>query len=461
MKNLKKNAVFVIILALNSLVARDVWDWKNIDTSKVVFDTNKMLFGVALAEYQNSGATNLPYSNWAYWEKKEGAIKNGQTSGVACDFWHRYNEDVDLIKDLGCNACRLSIDWSSIEPYQGFVDQSAVQHYHDVIDSMLAKGITPMVTLHHFVHPQWFEVIGAFEKYENIKFFVRFAAFVFSQFGSKVHLWCPINEPGPFAFQSYIIGHFPPTLGYGDKGFKFYFGTAGQVLGNLMMAHVLVYKTLKKMPHGDKAQIGFNHQYLNFEGYNPWDKPIAKTLRYTFNTVILEFLKTGVFHYAPYGYHATKIICKDILSCIDFIGLNYYSEVVVRNLDSSCYDHEVMTDMPYATYAEGFYAAIKDLSQFKKPIYITENGIGDAKDDRRETFIKRYLYAMSKAMHDFNADIRGYFYWSLMDNFEWDSGRLQKFGLYEVNFATLERKLRPGAKCIKGFFKALPEGVIS
>ncbi|MFA6527581.1 MAG: family 1 glycosylhydrolase [Candidatus Babeliales bacterium] len=453
---INKSLLFLSLFIVSTLPARDAWDWKNIDTSTVVFDTNKMLFGVALAEYQNSGATNLPNSNWAHWEKQPGAIENGQTSGVACDFWHLYKTDINLMKDLGCNSCRLSIDWSAIEPQEGKFDESAVQHYHDVIDSMLAKGITPMVTLHHFVHPQWFEAMGAFEKQENLKFFVRFCVFVFSKFSSKVHLWCPINESGPLAFQSYIIGHFPPTLGYTHLGFKFSFGTAGQVLGNLMKAHVLVYNALKQMPNGDKAQIGFNHQYLNFEGYNVWDKPIATVFRYTFNTVILEFLKTGIFRYDAYGFKATRIIYKDILSCIDFIGLNYYSEVIIRGGDARCYDHEVMTDMQYAIYAEGFYAAIKDLSQFKKPIYITENGIGDAKDDRRETFIKRYLYAMSRAMHDFNADIKGYYYWSLMDNFEWEHGRLHKFGLYEVNFDTLTRTLRPGAACIKQFFKPLP-----
>ena len=450
--NLNKMLLFTVFFISSQTLARDAWDWKNIDTSTVVFDTNKMLFGVANAEYQVSGADNLPDSDWAVWEKKAGTIDDNQKSGVACDFWNRYKSDISLIKDLGCNACRLSIDWSAIEPRKGLVDVRAVQHYHDVIDSMLEKGITPMVTLHHFVHPQWFEELGAFEKEENILYFVKFCAFVFEKFGSKVHLWCPINEPCPYVLQSYLMGAFPP-------GDFLSLTKAGVVLKNLLIAHTLVYRTLKSMPHGKESQIGFIHQYLNFEGYNPWDKALLNTIlpfKYIMNTVVLEFIKTGRYVFSLFPGAKTLYYDKNFKDSMDFIGLNYYSEVIIRNFQPGCYNHEVMTDMPYASYPEGFYAAIKDVSQFGKPIYITENGIGDARDDRRELYITRYLYAMKKAMDDFNADIRGYFYWTLMDNIEWEHGKNQKFGLYQTDFVTQQRTLREGAKCIKQFFKPLP-----
>lgn len=450
--NFKKTLLFAVFFISGQALARDAWDWKNIDTSKVVFNiSDKFLFGVANAELQVSGTDNLPDSNWKPWEEKPGTIDDNQKSGVACDFWNRYKSDITLIKGLGCNAFRLSIDWSAIEPRKGLVDVRAVQHYHDVIDSMLEKGITPMVTLHHFVHPQWFEELGAFEKEENILYFVKFCAFVFEKFGSKIHLWCPINEPCPYVLQGYITGAFPP-------GQMVSFTKAGVVLKNLLIAHTLVYRTLKAMPHGKEAQIGFIHQYLNFEGYNPWDKPIADVFRHVMNTAVLEFIKTGRYIFSvPYVPFTSKILYQDknFKNSMDFIGLNYYSEVIIRNFQPGCYDHEVMTDMPYASYPEGFYAAIKDVSQFGKPIYITENGIGDARDDRRELYIKRYLYAMKKAMVDFNADIRGYFYWTLMDNIEWEHGTNQKFGLYQTDFVTQQRTLREGAKCIKQFFKPL------
>jgi beta-glucosidase len=448
MKRKILNFLLVGVLVVNCLCARDAWEWDTIDTSQVVFNKSNFLFGVAIAEYQNSGAKNLPDCNWAAWEKKGSTIKNNQTSQVACDFWNRYKDDINLITDLGCNACRLSIDWSKIEPQQGQFDRSAIQHYHDVIDALLSKGVVPMVTLHHFVHPQWFEEMGAFEKEENIPFFVRFCELVFGEFSSQVRLWCPINEPGPFVLCGYILGTFPPGRIYA-------LSVAGEVLKNLLKAHIAVYKALKKLPYGADAHIGFIHQYLNMDGYYLWDKAMVNILpfRYVLNSAILDFLKTGIFSFKQMLVFGAEFEDQDIKTSMDFIGLNYYSEAIVRNFKPGCYDNEIMTDMPYAIYAEGFYTAIKEMAQFGKPLYITENGIADVRDDRRELFIKRYLYALSKAMKDFNADVRGYFYWTLMDNFEWDNGRLYKFGLYSTDFATQKRCLRSGAQCIKQFFK--------
>jgi beta-glucosidase len=145
---------------------------------------------------------------------------------------------------------------------------------------------------------------------------------------------------------------------------------------------------------------------------------------------------------------------------MDYFGLNYYSDVVIRNFQPSCYDGEEMTDMQYATYPTGCYRAIETVSKLGLPIYITEFGIGDTRDDRRETYIKRYLYAIYKAMQDFHADVRGVFYWTLTDDFEWEKGPEQKFGLYEVDFKTQKRTLRKGAKCITQFFPHARDGFI-
>lgn len=453
--------VLTVLLTVNALAAREAWEWDVIDTDKAIVEGLKarslelmskygqpFLGGTAANDFQTGGSKTLPYSNWAHFEMTNPkAFINGQHSGISCDGWNRYKEDTELMKDLGCNACRISVDWSSIEPKQGEIDRNALQHYHDRIDLLIQKGITPMIALHHFVNPQWFEEIGAFSKEENIHHFVNFCKLIFEQFSPKVHLWVTIIEPGPFTFLSHIEGVFPP-------GDFLAITKAGRVLANLMKAHIRIYKTLKNMPNGDTSMIGINHQYLPFVGYYPWDQFIAGKFSYIFNTVILRFLKTGYFSFSLAPGCATTFVDKDIKTSFDFFGLNYYSEVVIRNLTPSCYDNEIMTDMPYAIYAEGFYEAIKDVSRFKKPIYITENGIGDIRDDRREIYIKRYLYAMVKAMKDFNADIRGYFYWTLTDNLEWEKGRTQKFGLYKVNFATQERTLYPGAACIKNFFRA-------
>lgn len=432
------------------------------------------LMGTAWAEFQNSGDI-LKNSQWDTWQKlnRPGnpTIHDGQQSGHACDHWNRFAQDIKLVKEIGFNACRFSLDWSMIEPVQGQFDQKAIDHYHAEIDEMLRLNITPMATMHHFVHPQWFEKLGAFEKLENIAIFKNFCIKIFKEFSGKVKLWCTINEPAPFVFQGYINKAFPPGICDLQK--------AGEVLRNLLIAHILVYRTLKALPEGDTTQIGLVHQYLTFEPYNDWniiEKTPTYFLNYVFNDVILDFLKTGEFSFnvppcTPFVAHVSidnnvkaqfPGLQLDKRPYFDFIGLNYYSRVVIQQQQwnvfcenaviPSCKPGEVMTDMPYPLYAQGLYEAIADVAQFGVPIYITENGVADAKDDRREKFFKEYLGVLSQALED-GFDIRGWFYWSLMDNFEWNDGFIPRFGLYEVDFKTQQRTLRPSVTWLQRLLK--------
>lgn len=428
------------------------------------------LMGTAWAEFQNSGDI-LKNSQWNAWQNLDRpdkpTIHDGQKSGVSCDHWNRYAQDIKLVKDVGLNACRFSLDWSMIEPVQGQFNKAALDHYHAEIDEMLKQGLTPMVTMHHFVHPQWFQDLGAFEMLENIKIFQNFCTKIFQEFNAKVRLWCTINEPACYVFQGYINKAFPPGL--------FDLQKAGEVLRNMLLAHVLVYQTLKAMPGGNQAQIGCVHQYLTFEPYNSWnlvEGVPAMMLNYIFNDLSLKFFNTGEYYfYIPFSAEVTlnqnikdlPDIKLDQRPWFDFFGLNFYSRVVIQQkfwnplrkdaVVPSCKEGEVMTDMPYPLYAQGLYDAIAYVSQFGVPIYITENGIADGKDDRRETFFKDYLGIVSKAL-DEGYDIRGWFYWSLMDNFEWNDGFGPRFGLYEVDFQTQERRLRPSVSVLKEILSA-------
>lgn len=402
----------------------------------------EFIWGSALSEYQVSGASCCVNSNWSQWE---GCLK--EKSGDACQFWNRYKNDIKYMKELGIKSLRFSIEWCKIEPQEGIIDHQAIEHYKDLIQTLLDNGIQPMVTLHHFVHPQWFEAKGGFEKVENLRYFEDFCALVFEQFSDKVTFWCTINEPTVFAFQGYVRGVFPP----GKKNLY----TAMKVLRNMMQVHTQIYHRLKAMPGGEKVQIGLVHQYLMFEPYSP-SNLLEKIPGWLFNrlnnTAVVEFLKTGEF--VGSNLPAVKInysAPKD-KPFFDFIGLNYYSVAVLKAQASlkeplvpTCKPGQIMTDMPYGTYPEGFYNALMDLSSIGKPIYVTENGIADAKDDRREDFIRTYLKALEQAIAD-GADVRGYYYWSLMDNYEWDLGYGMKFGLYAVDVQTQERTLRQGAK---------------
>lgn len=440
-------------------VKEQYWDWKAINTNDVQFPAT-FAWGAAVSDFQNSGATNCPSGNWAAWEKRDGAIKHGQRSGTSCDFWNQYPQDVTLVKALGLNSLRFSVEWSELEPQEGVWNEQAFAHYQVLIDTLLAQNITPMLTLHHFTHPQWFEAKGAFGDEANIVYFVRFCQKMFDRFHDKVTLWCTINEPGIYAFQGYIRGVFPP--GYCD------IQTAGRVLKNLLKAHCTVYRALKKSPGGDKAQIGIVHQHLLFKPYHEgsclesWPTWYFSHIA---STAALEFFTTGSFKFLaipildgafgglPIPFPLWENITYDepnAAKMLDFIGLNYYSQVLMdwTSPTKPAYKPDaIITDMPYALYAEGLYHAIADVSVIGVPIYITENGIADALDDRREIFIRRYLYAVSQAIKS-GYDVRGYYYWTLMDNFEWDEGFEMKFGLYQTDLATKERSLRKGSSVL-------------
>lgn len=485
----KKIFIFPLILSASALICIvPRWHWETINLDDLKLPS---IMGVALSEYQNSGASRFPNSNWAAWERKKlhygkPTIQTGEESGYACNFWETYKEDIALAKELGVNSLRLSVEWTAIEPQEGVFDEAALQHYKDVCAALWEAGIEPMITLYHWTHPLWFEEKGGFEREENIKYFVQYCVKVFKALSPQVNLWCTINEIGSVVVQAYVFGAFPPGRTNPWIAMK--------VMRCMMLAHCEAYRALKKLPGGYDAQIGIVHAYVPVEphdlGYmqpaalpEAPTKPIAAAwsllglprllwallnilermpavgMNFFFNSEMLKFLKTGtMLDWIP-GLR-TKV--ADAPDCYDFIGLNFYARVVVKSnvygfftggfkegiAFPSCRAHEIMSDMEYPVCPESLYSAIQDVASLGKPIYITENGAPDNRDDRRELWIKRYLYALSEAIRD-GYDVRGYYYWSLMDNFEWDRGYSKKFGLYEVDFETLERKLRKGARAYK------------
>jgi len=174
------------------------------------------LWGTAVAEWQNSGSANCGESNWSEFEKQthkngQPTIKGGQKSGKACDSWNNIDRDLNYMEQVQLNSYRFSLSWEAIEPRPGEYNQEAIDHYHQVIDGALARNIQPMITLHHFVHPAWFQKLGAFEKQENIAIFTAFAEKMFNEYSNKVKLWCVINEANVSGFQCYIYGAFPPA----------------------------------------------------------------------------------------------------------------------------------------------------------------------------------------------------------------------------------------------------------
>ena len=420
------------------------WDWSTIDPDDLSFPPD-FLWGVASSAHQvEGGCTN---NQWSRFEAEPGRIKGGQRSGAACEHWTRYPEDIALMQALGARAYRFSVEWSKVEPAPGRFDDDAIAHYARVCQALRAAGIAPVVTLHHFTHPLWFEDAGAFADRRNIDAFVRFAGVVFDALRPHVDLWCTINEPEVVAMEGYLRGTFPP----GQRDSR----RAAEVLHNLLAAHAAAYHALKARPGGDAAQIGLVKNIFHFDPDRRWhlgDWAAARAAHRFFNGAVLDALAGDRFRLRIPGLARVDRVIDGLSRSLDFIGLNYYSQIHLR-LDLRAPERaapvarpgDVPTDMPYAIYAEGLYRALHQVAPLGRPIYVTENGIADAADDRRALFLRRYLYALSRAVRE-GLDVRGYFYWSLMDNFEWAEGYDMRFGLYEVDFATQERRLRAGAR---------------
>ncbi len=429
------------------------WDWTNIDTSKTKFP-NDFIWGVAVSEYQVSGAENCPDSNWAHWERQ------GKTppSGSACDSYNRPAEDITCAKALDVNAYRFSVAWDKIEPSAGVYDEKVIAHYQTFCDNLIAAGMQPVVTLHHFVHPLWFEEKGAFEKAENNAHFVRFCITMFEALKNHgVKIWCTINEPGVYVSQGYILGLWPPGKMLND--IQSSMQLAGTVTYNLLQAHNLAYKAIKACEGGAAAQVGIAHSITfldSDEPSNPDKALIITMLNHYSHNAITQYFKTGIFSwFIPVP--DTSVYIDDSAQehpRLDFIGLQYYTHVMLKlPNDTSLLTYlkvdfkpqEIHTSVAYSLYPEGMYLAIKLLGKLNVPIIITETGVSDADDTIRPEMIRTYLYAISKAIEE-GADVRGCFYWSLLDNYEWSEGFAKKFGLYAVDMVSKKRTLRKSAQ---------------
>ncbi len=424
-----------------------------IDFNKLKKETwhfdEKFLWGSATSAHQVEG--NCTNNNWFLFESAvddEGKprISHGQKAGIACDHWNRYKEDIRLMKELSLNAYRFSVEWSKIEPKQGEFDEAALDHYERVIDELLANGIVPMVTLHHFTNPLWFEEQGAFLQEDSPEIFTRFVERVVRRLGTKVKLWCTINEPWSGAFTGYYAGIFPPA----EKNLQ----KAAIVMKNMLRAHTSAYKCIKEIQ--PQAQAGLVVIMIIYEPPNRWnllDVAFNRLLQKNMTESHFKYLTEGRFKFSIPGM-ASVSYDSSVRDAYDFIGVNYYMRFrwklrpfgkqkldIIDNLTP-----EKKTDMGWEIYPEGLYRVLKTVSGYtSKPVYITENGIADDGDTKRAQYIEDHLRMVNKAIAE-GMNIRGYFYWSLMDNFEWAHGFEKRFGLYHVDYDTQQRTLREGSK---------------
>ena len=371
------------------------------------------------SEWEKKNAERLAKEakeKWQLWQQEkfpEMFNPENYISGRACDHYHLYEQDFDIAKKLGHNAHRFSIEWSRIEPEQGKFNEKEIEHYRKVILALKKRGIEPFVTLWHWTNPLWIRDIGGWENKKITDYFERYAEKISNALGENVKFWITLNEPEIYASNSYFAGVWPPQ----KKNLFAYL----RVLNNLIKAHRKAYGVIKKANSNSKIGIAKNNIY--FEAYQ--------------NKLVNRVLKKFIDWWWNFYF------LNRIRNHQDFIGLNHYFHNRI-NYGFNKNENKKISDIGWELYPEAIYYVLKDLKRFNKPIYITENGLADGGDKKRSWFILESLKNIGKAINE-GVNVRGYLHWSLMDNFEWDKGFWPRFGLVEVNYKTLERKIRPSA----------------
>ena len=371
----------------------------------------KFLWGAACASYQVEGG--IENCDWAQ-AARDGIVP---VCGAACDHYNRYETDFDNAQKLGHNAHRLSIEWARIEPEEGKFDQKEVAHYRNVIQAVRARGLEPFVTIWHFTQPLWFSNDRGFEHKKSPERFARYAAFVAQEIlvPSQVRFVQTINEPLVWAGNGYIRGVWAP--------FKKNPIAHRSVIKSLVKSHKAAFNAMKAVSPDLQISIAKNNMYFTARGWNPINYVRAELSCYWWNRKFLD----------------------SITDELDFIGLNFYK---THFYGSKPKPELPKSDMGWDICPEGLYHVLRELGRYGKPVYITENGLADSKDIQRKKYIVDHLAQVHKAI-EHGVDIRGFFYWSLMDNYEWAEGFTERFGLIEVDFVTQERRIRPSAIAYK------------
>ncbi len=389
--------------------------------------TEPFLWGAATSAHQVEG-DNI-HNDWWQWEKKVADVKK---SGRACDQYNRYEEDFSLARELGHNAHRLSLEWSRLELKSGEWNKRAFDHYRDVLLSLREKKLKSFVTLHHFTNPVWLAARGGWINSRAPYFFARYARKVAVELGDLIDYWVTINEPMVYATQSYWYKNWPPQE---HNVFRL-----NRVIRNLADGHKQAYDAIHKVLRS--AQVGLAKHFVAFmpEQQNHLaDRIVASLQNWWFN---------HRFFYLTRGTH-------------DFIGLNFYFTVMKHatilppKVTTSAWPGPA-SDLSWPIRPEGLTEVLLQTKKYGLPIYITENGLADAADTRRADYIRSHLRAVELAQAK-GVDVRGYFHWSLIDNFEWDKGFTPRFGLIEIDYKTMRRMPRPSAYVYKAIIEQARE----
>lgn len=388
------------------------------------------LMGTATAATQiEGGDTN---NNW-YRFSKNGGCRDKACCIRADDHYNRYREDIDLMAEMGMEIYRFGVEWSRIEPKKGVFDQTAIRHYRDEIEYLLSKNIQPLLTLHHFTNPLWFEDSGAFEKKENVPLFLEFVEVCVKSFGDLVKEYITINEPNVYVTNSYLTGEWPPQ--------KKSLAVCRRVMKHMAIAHIESYQRIHKL----RSEMGYTDTKVSFANHlrvfvpkrekNILDRTCSKIAEYFFQTLSSELFMLGKFPFYMGKSRNGKYY--------DFIGINYYSRSAVKGFSVGFVDNKTYNDLGWEIYPEGLKILSEEYhNTYGEEVYITENGTCDKNDSFRSQYILDHLAAIAYE----GSPVTRYYHWTFTDNFEWADGESACFGLVKVEYESQKRTVRESGK---------------
>lgn len=424
------------------------------------------LWGTATAAHQVEGGNDN--NDWSAWEQIPGTIANGDVSGDASGHYTRFDEDFALAAAMGNNAHRFSIEWARVEPSRDVRDEAEIQHYHDVLDSLEAHGMVPIVTLAHFTLPLWVndplnpeaDLDGWFNPDVHGEF-TEFAGEMAAEFGDQVDVWVPFNEPMVSAVAS-SQGLFPPDLSVEDSIGGSFENAKDWVVG-MIFAHGSAFDAIHLADvvdadgDGEAARVGIAQHVVAFAPTDPENAEhvaAAAWLDHSFNQLFVDAIVNGDLDVnldgdsldtetvPPEGHYA------QLANRADWIGVNYYRRLLAIPVDIPPLqalfqeDPELPSnELGWTIYPEGMLEALRSMNAYGLPLMVTENGIPDGADVDRPEFLVNHLVSVQRAVEE-GIPVEGYMHWSLIDNFEWAEGFEPRFGLVAVDYATQARTPR-------------------
>ncbi|MFH1284989.1 MAG: GH1 family beta-glucosidase [Candidatus Micrarchaeota archaeon] len=432
--------------------------------SKHIFSKD-FIWGAATSAYQIEGAWNEDGKGESIWDafcRKRGAIQNGDDGKIACNHYHLYTEDIKQMKKLGLKAYRFSISWPRIFPKGiGRINKKGVEFYRKLAKALLGAGIKPVATLYHCDFPLALQKKGGWANRNSANWFARYAERMFKELGDLVSLWITLNEPWIQVDHGYAIGDRAPEIASIPK--------AVEAAHNLLLAHGKAVQRYRQMKL--KGKIGITLDLCPiYSAFNSKENKLAVEKHDQFrNRWFLDPLLRGKYpcellNFFQTNYSAPSIQKNDmnlISSPIDFLGVNYYTREVLskKNANSLAVPIRVKnakyTEMGWEICPRAFYELLLKIKKDYRniPIYITENGCafndkitkdGKIHDAERIDYLRLHIQKLREAVKA-GVPVKGYFVWSLMDNFEWLFGYSKRFGLIRVDYKTQKRTWKDSA----------------